>query len=55
MSDLFIVNQVPGSSYNDKEGQRYEYPTRIPFGKQIKENDILIFNLSKKYAIKLGL
>lgn len=51
--DIFIVNQNPGSKYEDKEGLEYEYPTSIPNGKNIKKGDILIFNLSKKVANSL--
>jgi hypothetical protein len=51
--DVFIVNQNPKSKYDDKEGMEYEYPTKIPNGKNIKKGDILIFNLSKKVAVSL--
>ena len=54
MNKLFIVNQNPGSAYNDVEGERYEYPTSIPNGKQIQTYDYLLFNLSKKVARSLG-
>ena len=36
------------SKYNDEEGKRYDYPTSIPNGQQIKMGDIFIFNLSVK-------
>ena len=52
--NIFIVNQNPKSGYDDKEGQRYNYPTSIPNGKQIKPGDILLFNLAKKQANKLN-
>jgi hypothetical protein len=51
--NIFIVNQNPISKYNDKEGLEYEYPTKIPNGKNIKRVDLLIFNLSKKVAVSL--
>ena len=53
--NMFIVNQNPESGYNDQEGLRYEYPTSIPNGKQIKFGDLLLFNYSKKQAIREGL
>jgi S-adenosylmethionine:tRNA-ribosyltransferase-isomerase (queuine synthetase) len=53
--DVFIVNQNPKSKYDDKEGLEYEYPTKIPNGKNIKKGDLLIFNLSKKVAASLKL
>jgi hypothetical protein len=53
--NIFIVNQNPDSSYNDKEGKHYDYPTSIACGKQIKVGDYLLFNLSKKWAKKLGM
>ena len=53
--DVFIVNQNPKSKYDDMEGVEYEYPTKIPNGKNIKQGDILIFNLSKKVAVSLKL
>jgi hypothetical protein len=53
--NLYIVNQNPQSNYNDKEGVEYEFPTKIPNGKNIKTGDKLIFNLSKKVAQKLNL
>ncbi len=53
--DVFIVNQNPKSKYDDTEGLEYEFPTRIPNGKNIKKGDILIFNLSKKVAVSLKL
>jgi hypothetical protein len=51
--NIFIVNQNPKSKYNDKEGLEYEYPTKIPNGKNINKGDLLIFNLSKKVALSL--
>ena len=53
--DIFIVNQNPVSKYDDKEGLEYEYPTKIPNGKNIKKGDLLIFNMSKKVAANLKL
>jgi hypothetical protein len=53
--DIFIVNQNPDSKYNDEVGKRYDYPTSIANGKQIKVGDILIFNLSSKSSKKLNL
>lgn len=53
--DIFVVNQNPDSKYNDEVGKRYDYPTSIPNGKQIKIGDILIFNLSSKSSKKLKL
>ncbi len=53
--DIFIVNQNPDSKYNDEEGKRYDYPTSIANGKQIKIGDILIFNLSSKSSKKQNL
>ena len=53
--DNFVVNQNPDSKYNDEEGKRYDYPTSIANGKQIKVGDILIFNLSSKSSKKLNL
>ena len=50
-----MVNQNPDSKYNDEVGKRYDYPTSIPNGKQIKIGDILIFNLSSKSSKKLKL
>ena len=37
--DIFIVNQNPDSKYNDEVGKRYDYPTSIANGKQIKIGD----------------
>ena len=53
--NIYIVNQNPESKYNDEEGKRYDYPTSIPNGKQIKIGDILIFNLSSKASKSLNL
>ena len=53
--DIFIVNQNPDSKYNDEVGKRYDYPTSIANGKQIKVGDTLIFNLSSKSSKKLNL
>lgn len=53
--NIFIVNQNEQSKYNDIEGIEYEFPTKIPNGKTIKEGDLLIFNFSKKEAIRLNL
>ena len=52
---VFIVNQNPNSIYDDVEGERYQYPKKIPCGRQIDVGDFLVFNVSKKAAIKLGL
>ena len=52
---VFVVNQNPNSIYEDVEGERYQYPKRIPCGRQIDVGDFLVFNLSKKAATKLGL
>jgi hypothetical protein len=53
--NIYIVNQNPDSKYNDEIGKRYDYPTSIPNGKQIKVGDLLIFNLSSKSSKKLNL
>jgi hypothetical protein len=53
--NIYVVNQNPESKYNDEEGSRYDYPTSIPNGKQIKIGDILIFNLSSKASKSLRL
>ena len=53
--NIFIVNQNPDSIYDDVDGERYQYPTSIPCGRQININDYLIFNYSKKSSLKLGL
>jgi hypothetical protein len=53
--NIFFVNQNPDSKYNDEVGKRYDYPTSIANGKQIKVGDILIFNLSSKSSKKLNL
>ena len=53
--NIFIVNQNPDSIYNDEEGKRYDYPTSIPNGRQIKVGDILIFNISSKKSKRLNL
>jgi hypothetical protein len=53
--NIFIVNQNPDSEYNDKDGERYDYPLSIPNGRQISVGDILIFNLSYKFAKKMKL
>ena len=53
--NIFIVNQNPHSEYNDKDGERYDYPLSIPNGRQISIGDILIFNLSYKFAKKMKL
>jgi hypothetical protein len=50
--NVFIVNQNPNSIYDDLEGKRYQYPKRIPCGRQISIGDFLVFNLSKKVALK---
>ncbi len=50
--NIFIINQNLDSKYNDEEGKRYDYPTSIPNGQQIKMGDIFIFNLSVKTAKK---
>ena len=52
--NFFIVNQNQDSKYEDKFGERYHYPTKIPNGKQIAVGDILIFNMSKSDAKKHG-
>jgi hypothetical protein len=51
--NIFIVNQNPSSKYNDEVGKRYDYPTSIANGKQIKVGDLLIFILSSKSAKNL--
>jgi hypothetical protein len=53
--NIFIVNLNPESEYNDKEGERYDYPLSIPNGRQISIGDILIFNLPYKIAKKMNL
>jgi len=53
--NIFIVIQDPDSKYNDEVGMRYDYPTSIANGKQIKIGDLLIFILSSKSAKKLKL
>ena len=52
--NIFIVNQNPDSKYDDKEGERYNFPTTIPNGKQIVAGDVLIINMSKKTALKMN-
>ena len=50
--NIFIINQNPDSKYNDEEGKRYDYPTSIPNGQQIKIGDVFMFNLSVKTTKK---
>ena len=52
--NFFLVNQNHDSRYEDEVGKRYHYPTRIPNGKKIAVNDILIFSMSKSDARKNG-
>ncbi|MCF8020943.1 MAG: hypothetical protein K9L62_16305 [Vallitaleaceae bacterium] len=52
--NFYIVTQTPGLGYDDKEGVQYDYPVSIPDGKQIRIWDVLISNLTKKKARKLG-
>jgi len=47
----WIVLQKPVSSYNDVEGECYEYPATIPNGRQISEGDYLICSRSHHTAI----
>ena len=53
--NIFLVSQNPDSKYNDVEGKRYDYPTSIPNGQQIKVGDCLIFVISSKSAQQLNL
>lgn len=51
--NIFFATQNPVSKYNDEDGIRYDYPTRIPCGKQIKSGDLLIFIYSSKVTKRL--
>ena len=52
--DIFVVNQNPDSKYNDEVGKRYDYPTSIPNGKQIKIGSSKKLKLGNKRITGIG-